>query len=289
MESLLDVVIRALIYSTIGFAVHLVYASARYLDFFLGTLLTICTYLLFSFLQFKIPFTIAVLTAIAMGIVLTLLLNHFVYRPLRKRKVPSWQMLIASLGIYVALQNLISLIWSDSTLSFRTWPVEKGHYVLGINITDVEIITLVGCTFLLGLIRSLLKNTHTGLKIRAMSSNPQLANIIGISQDKVIFWSYALGAGLTACIGILIAADTDITPTMGFNWLVYAVVAMIIGGIGKLRYIVLSALLLATAQHLAAYYLDNRWMNAVAYLILIAFLNFLPYGFGSTNQLKTRI
>ena len=75
------------------------------------------------------------------------------------------------------------------------------------------------------------------------------------------------------------------TPTMGFNWLLYAVVAMIIGGMGKMRYLVLGAFLLAAAQHLAAYYLDSKWMNATAYIILIVFLYLRPTGF-SGKQLK---
>ncbi len=87
----------------------------------------------------------------------------------------------------------------------------------------------------------------------------------------------------------LIAADTDMTPTMGFNWLLYAVVAMIIGGMGKMRYLFFGALLLASAQHLSAYYLDSKWMNATAFIILITFLYFKPYGFSGKRLKKAEI
>ena len=92
-----------------------------------------------------------------------------------------------------------------------------------------------------------------------------------------------------ACAGILIASDVDMTPTMGFDWLLYGVVAMIIAGTGKTRYLVLASLLLATAQHLSAYFFDSKWMNATAYVILIIFLYFRPYGFSGRKIKKTEV
>ena len=113
--------------------------------------------------------------------------------------------------------------------------------------------------------------------------------ILGISNDSVMAISLALGSALMACAGVLIAADVDITPTMGFDWLLYGVVAMIIGGVGRMRYMVLGALLLATAQHVSAYFFDSKWMNATAYIILIVFLYFRPYGFSGESIKKTGV
>ncbi|MEI6065728.1 MAG: hypothetical protein WCP96_00170 [Methylococcaceae bacterium] len=62
------------------------------------------------------------------------------------------------------------------------------------------------------------------------------------------------------------------TSTVGFNYFLCGVVAMIIGGVGSYRCLVFGALLLATAQHQAAYYIATKWMDAVAYMILILFL-----------------
>jgi len=116
-----------------------------------------------------------------------------------------------------------------------------------------------------------------------------MSAILGISKEKVILWCFGLSSGLASIAGILIAADTDITPSMGFNWFLYAIIAMIIGGFGKMRYLFMGALLLATAQHLAAYYLDSKWMNATAYIILIVFLFFKPYGFSGKKLKKAEL
>jgi branched-subunit amino acid ABC-type transport system permease component len=116
-----------------------------------------------------------------------------------------------------------------------------------------------------------------------------LSNIVGISSDRVILQAFALGSALAAVAGILIAFDVDMTPTMGFKWLLYGVVAMIIGGVGSHWGLVGGALLLAASQHLAAYYIGSQWMDAVAYIILIVFLIAKPLGFSGKRLKKIEI
>jgi branched-chain amino acid transport system permease protein len=105
----------------------------------------------------------------------------------------------------------------------------------------------------------------------------------------VILWSFAIGSALGSIAGILVSLDTDMTPTMGFNLLLYGIVAMIIGGVGSYWGLVGGALLLATAQHLSAYYIDSKWMDAVAYIILILFLIWKPLGFSGRRLKKVEI
>ena len=201
----------------------------------------------------------------------------------------SFKMLIASIGLYTVLQNLISLFFGDDTKSIRTGEVTVGHEILGAYITDIQIITIVVSSGLFIAMLLLLHKTTLGKQIRAVSNNPELCNIYGINSDQVILSATALSAALAAIAGILIALDVDMTPTFGFNYFLYGVVAMIIGGVGSYRGLVFGSLLLATAQHLAAYYIDTQWMDAVAYIILIVFLIWKPLGFSGQRLKKIDI
>ncbi len=98
-----------------------------------------------------------------------------------------------------------------------------------------------------------------------------------------------VSSALAAIAGILIALDVDMTPTFGFNYFLYGVVAMIIGGVGSYRGLIFGSLLLASAQHLAAYYIDTKWIDAVAYMILILFLIWKPLGFSGLRLKKIDI
>lgn len=290
MSIFLFILFKFLLLSLIAFGFYLIYKTLFFFHISHTIAITLSAFFGYLFLiQLQISYYLAIPISIILTIFLVILINQLIYQPLQKRKAESWQMLIASLGVYVVLQNCISLIWGDSTLSFRTWQIKEGHQFFGAHITDVQIVTIATCLILLVLSWLFLEKTNTGQQIKAVASNPELAGLLGISKQKAIILSFILGTGLAACAGILIAADTDMTPTMGFNWLLYGVVAMIIGGMGKMRYLLLGALLLATAQHLSAYYLDSKWMNATAYIILIVFLYFRPYGFSGQPLKKTEI
>ena len=286
MQLLLQIILSSLVYSLIGLSFSVIYSTLGFFHLAHAISLTLGGYLVYSgVILLGWPFWVTVPLSVALVALLMLAVNGWVYYPLKIKGLASWQMMIASLGIYVVLQNVISMVWGDSTLSFRTWEVKVGHNIMGAYITDVQIITIVTCLALLALMWLFMEKTTIGKQVKAVSSNPNLSGILGLSKDRVIMWGVGIGTALVAVAGILIAADTDMTPTMGFNWLLYGVVALTVGGLGKIRYLVLGALILAIAQHLAAFYLDSKWMNATAYIILIVFLYFRPYGF-SGKQLK---
>ena len=290
IQIFINTLIAFVVYTLIAVSFTYCYSTLRFFHISHAITLTFGAYITYLVsIQQGLPLWVAVPVSVIAGILLMLAVNQWIYKPLQKRKPESWQMMIASLGLYVVLQNVVSIVWGVSTLSFRTWEVKQGHEFLGAYITDVQITTIVASVVLLAASWLFLEKTNIGQQIKAVSSNPELSVIFGISKHRAVAWSIAVGSGLASCAGILIAADTDMTPTMGFNWLLYAVVAMIIGGMGKMRYLLFGCLLLASAQHLAAYYLDSKWMNATAYIILIAFLYFRPYGFSGKRIKKAEI
>jgi len=283
---ILDTVINVLL----AFSFAIIYSSTRFFHIFHAIVLTTAAYFTYLFLQqiqFPVWFAITLATVCATSI--GLLSDAIFYRPLRKHGVSPMALMIASLGLYTVLQNVISMVWGDDTKSVRTGEIKVGHEFLGAYITDIQIITVAVCLTLFLACVLFMKYSRIGRNIRAVASNPELANIVGISSDRTILWAFGIGSALAAVAGILIAFDTDMTPTMGFRWLLYGVVAMIIGGVGSTWGLVGGALLLATAQHLAAYYIGSQWMDAVAYVILILFLIARPLGFSGKRLKKVEV
>jgi branched-chain amino acid transport system permease protein len=290
IQILINIIVTTLLFYIVANSFYLIFQVNKFFHLAHAITITLGAYFTYFFsVQLDFNLLLAILLAILFSTSLGLLISQLIYKPLQFKKTPNWQMLIASLGIYIMLQNIVSMYFGDDTKSFRFWDVKEGHRILGAYITDVQIITIVVCGGLLVLSWLIIEKTTIGKQIKAVSSNPGLSNIFGISKDKAILYSFVLGSALASVAGILIAADTNMTPTMGFNWLLYAVVAMIIGGMGKMRYLFMGALLLATAQHLSAYYIDSKWMNATAYIILIVFLFFKPYGFSGKKLKKAEL
>ena len=246
----------------------------------------------FTFLFFKqsnISMWLAIPFATILSVLLGLSIELGIYKHLRRKNISPLLMLIASLGLYVVLQNCISMIWGDETKSIRIGEVIVGNEIFGAYITNIQIVTIVISVSLFILSILFLKYHKIGKNIRAVASNSELANIEGINSDKVILWSFGIGSGMAAIAGILVASDTGLTPTMGFNLLLYGVVAMIIGGVGSTWGLIGGALLLATAQHLTAFYIDSKWMDAITYIILILFLIWKPLGFSGKRLKKIEL
>ena len=270
----------------IGQSFSIIYCPSKIFHLAHAAIITLAAYLVLFFTnQYAVIFPISILLSILGVTFLGVFGEILVYRKIRIKEKSSLSYLIASLGLYILLQNLISLYFGDDTKVINNTEITVGHQVFGAYITTVQIVTIFISFALFILINLFLYFTATGKSIRAVSSNSQLCNIYGISSNKIILIAFAIGSSLAATAGILSAMDTNMTPTFGFNLLLYGVVAMIIGGVGSTRGLLGGSLLVATAQHLTAFYLDPKWMDAFTYVILILFLIWKPLGL-SGNRLK---
>ena len=228
---------------------------------------------------------LSVALSITAAMSIGLLCELLIYRQMRKKKTAALTYLIVSIGVYMILQNVISIYFGDGTKIINTSEITVGHYVAGAYINTIQVITIAVSLVLFVGITLFMKHTSIGKLIRAVSNNTDLSNVYGVNSNRIILITFGIGSALAAIVGILSALDTSMTPTFGFNLLLYGVVAMIIGGVGSTRGLVIGALLVAVAQHLAAYYIETKWMDAITYFILIAFLIWKPLGF-SGNRLK---
>lgn len=289
-QIIVNIFLSTSIYLLISASFSLIYYPTKFFNIAHAVIITSAAYLTFLFAnQLSLPFAVAVGAAIAGAVCVGLLCEILFYRVMRKRNAPALAYLIASIGLYTALQNCISLIFGDDTKIIRTGEVTIGNEIFGAYVTNVQIVTILVSAGLFVGVNLFLQLTAAGKAIRAVSSNPQLCDIYGINSNQIILVAFGVGSALAAVAGIVSAMDTNMTPTFGFNLLLYGVVAMIIGGVGSTRGLAAGALLVATAQHLAAYYIDTKWMDAVTYVILILFLIWKPLGFSGVKLRKVEI
>jgi branched-chain amino acid transport system permease protein len=212
-----------------------------------------------------------------------------VYRPLRRKGTTPLILLLSSLGIYIVLQNIISMTFGDETKTLRSGIVQEGIEIFGARITPIQItIVIVSMVLLVGC-WALMKYAKMGRAMRAVASDPNLALMSGIDTDKVILFAFALGSALAAVAAILISYDIDMTPTMGMNALMMGVVAVIVGGVGSIPGAALGGFLLAFAQNFGVWKISSQWQDAIAFVILLLFLLYRPYGFFGKKIRKVEV
>ena len=236
IQIIANILIASSLYLLLANSFSLIYYPSRIFHIANAAVISFGAYFVFFFAnKFSIPFSVSVALAIVGATLIGLACEVLVYRQMRKKNVPPLAYLIASIGLYVLLQNYISLFFGDDTKIINTAEVTVGNQIFGAYITTIQIITVFVSIALFIAVNWFLHYTATGKSIRAVASNPELCNIYGISSSKIILIAFGIGSALAAIAGILTAMDTSMTPTFGFNLLLYGVVAMIIGGIGSTR------------------------------------------------------
>lgn len=285
-----NIILTASLILLVGLMYKILYAVTKFSSFAHAAIITSGAYLVYLFTNdLMLPLWLSIILSISGTIVLGILCELVVFRSMRKRELPALAYLIASIGLYIVLQNSLSLFFGDETKLINTATVSVGNQILGAYITTIQLITIIVSIVLFAIVNLLLRYTITGKSIRAVASNPELCNIYGTSSNRIILITFIVGSALSAIAGILSAMDTNMTPTFGFNLLLYGVIAMIIGGIGSTSGLIIGTLLVATVQHLAAYYIDTRWTEAVTYLMLILLLIWKPLGFSGKRLKKVEV
>ncbi len=285
-QVILNICVSASLFLCLSLSFSLIYNSTKFFHLAHGVIITLSPYFTFLFVnRFSAPLELSILIGISLATCTGICCEYFIYRRMRKKNVPFLSYLIASIGLYVIFQNCISLFFGNDTKIINTALVAAGHQLFGAYITTIQIATICVSIVLFIGVTLILKYTSIGKALRAVANNSTLSSIYGVSSNKIILLAFAIGSGLAAIAGTLSAMDTNMTPTFGFNLLLYGIVVIIIGGVGSTKGLIMGSLFLASAQHLIAYCIDTKWTDSVTYVILISFLIWKPLGF-SGNRLK---
>src|SRR5207247_385874 len=214
--------------------------------------------------------------------VLGVRIERFAYRPLRD--APRIAPLISALGVSIFLQNSALLLWGPQFRSYDTFDlVGVKSYHIGSNffISNIQILTIsvsVGLTIVLAL---LVSRTRTGKAMRATSFDRDAAEMMGISIDRVISFTFFLGSALAAAGGIMFGlVFGQIFSLMGFTAGLKGFTAAVVGGIGSIPGAVLGGFLIGLTEAFATGYLPGGsvYANLYVFALLIAMFLIRPSG-----------
>lgn len=250
----------------IGLAVLWLHRACGHLDVAIGAIAVMGAYL-FAELLARTSFTMALVgAALASGVVM-LTIFVAVYSPLRRRGAGSSTVLLASFGLYICLSNLVSLCTQDvaATPKLSEPPL---FAVSGLTDGQVLLFSAAAAMTLLG--EAVLRLTRTGLALRAVAENPDLATASGISARHVAVLA-ALGAGALAGIaGALTALDTGVVPSSGLGLMIAGAVAVIVAGLRSPLAVAGAALAVAALQQATVIWLEPQIKDGLTYLLLFA-------------------
>lgn len=224
------------------------------------------------------PITIIVgLVVAAIGtILLSLVIDRLVYRPMRGAGGIS--LLIASVGVALALRYLIAFIWQTGNRGVTQTPA-KATLLGTITLTTHEWTLLIVAGVLMLGVHVLLQWTKLGKAMRAMADNKNLARVTGIPTERIIRMTWVIGGSLTGVAGYLLTLESG-TISFNFGWILLLLIfaAVILGGIGSIYGAMVGGILIGIVDNISLIWLPPGLTRAAAFLVLIVVLLVRPEG-----------
>lgn len=285
MELVLQLLVNGLAvgahYALIGIGFGLIFSTTRILHFSYAPIYAVAAYAAWAgATMLGLPLPLAILFGVIVAAIAGSLTYQFLYRPfetdgadLRTQRV----MLIASLGLFIALENLIGIVFNTDT---KTIPdLQPSIYFLGdVVFTSVHVLHVIALLLIGGALGLFLRLTSYGKRVLAMADNVRMARIIGIDTHRVSLLVFAIGSAISAVPAILTLVQDGAQPHMGFDAVFAAFVVVVVGGIGSMKGAVVGGLLLGLVQNLGMLKIATEWQDSISFFMLFAILLARPSG-----------
>jgi branched-chain amino acid transport system permease protein len=256
----------------------LVYSTTKIFHVAHAGIYTLAGYLAWSLVVHKAPLIVAIAGSIVACTALGALIQSQLYARLERRRATHLVVLIASLGALAVIQNIIAGVYTPNILQF---PLPWSGEVLplgSVRLTYVQLLTIAVSFAAYAGTMWFAHHTILGKRIRAVASNPMLADITRLQPQSVYIYVIAIASALVCLPGILVPMDLGLQPYNGVTPLLTATIAMIAGGVGSITGAFVLSIAIAVLQNLSLLVMPGEWSIGVTFFIFVIFMLFRPTG-----------
>jgi branched-chain amino acid transport system permease protein len=290
LQQLINAVSIGSLYALMAIGLAMVFGILRLINFAHGDLIMVGSYVALLLMLLGLPFLLAAAAGVVASTIAGLIMERVAYRPLRGAHEVA--MLLTSFSVTIFLENLAIILFRPTSRPFPAPAVLRSVIEMGqLRVAGLDLIAIIVAALLLLSLTLFVTRTNIGIAMRAASQDLLAARLMGIDVNKVIATAFAIGSLLAGVVGLLWSARVGkVDPLMGFNPVLKAFVASVIGGLGSLPGAVIGAYVLGALEILLQGLLPSSltpYRDAFVFAILIGLLLFRPNGIlGSTEREK---
>jgi branched-chain amino acid transport system permease protein len=282
LQQLLNGLSLGAIYALIALGYTMVYGVLRFINFAHSDVFMVGAFIGYYAGQHLPQNTLSggliVLTAAMLGCALLgMTIERLAYR--RLRGGPTLNVLITAIGVSLLLESSGQVFFGAEPRTFPTVFPAKNFAFGGLVISSNQLVVIVVALLLVVALQFIVFRTKIGTAMRAVALNPKAAQLVGINNNIVISFTFALGSALAGAGGVLYALNyPSIDPLMGVMPGLKAFVAAVLGGIGNIPGAALGGLILGTVETFVGGSQFSTYKDAIAFGVLILILLFRPAG-----------
>jgi branched-chain amino acid transport system permease protein len=278
LQLLLNGIVTGCALGVVAISFALVYATTRIFHVAHAGVYTLGGYVAWSLAMRGVPDPLALVLAMAACMALGALIQHQLYGRLERRGATHLGILIASLGALAVIQNVIAAIYSPNILQFPSAWAAHTFALGGIRLSAAQLATLGISLLAFAAVLWFARRTLLGKRVRAVASNPFLAEITRLEPRAVHVYVLAIASAVICLPGVLVPFDLGLQPYGGITPLLTATIAMIAGGIGSLTGAFALSVVIVVLQNLSLLVMPGEWSIGVTFFIFVVFMLFRPRG-----------
>lgn len=215
------------------------------------------------------------------GAIVSLVLNRFIFRRFVRHGVNQFGMLIVTLWTGLILQNILLAVFGPRFFSLQ---VSSGRLFTffgqhGILLTGVQLISIGIAVAAVLIVAVGLRYTRVGMAMRALATNPDLAQSSGVPARKILDYTWIVSGIFCGLGGVVLALATGaFEQTTGEQFLVIIFAATVLGGVGRPVGAAVASLVLGVVMEVSALYIQPSLKEFVAFALLLIVLIARPGG-----------
>jgi branched-chain amino acid transport system permease protein len=271
------------IYALIALGYTMVYGIIKLINFAHGDVYMIGAYVGFAATTYaNLGFFPALIISMVSCAVLGVLIERVAYKPLRESS--RIVVLITAIGMSLLLEYVMMFFVGAEVRSYPKLLPEKLFRLGNVILNTQQIYILATAIVLMIILQFIVHRTKTGKAMRAVSTDKDAAQLMGINVNKTISVTFAIGSALAGAAGVLVGIYyNSIDPLMGIMPGLKAFVAAVFGGIGSIPGAMIGGLSIGIMETLVSGYGNSMFRDAVVFAFLIIILILKPTGLLGKN------
>ncbi len=267
------------IYAALALAIVLVNQATGLINFAQGGMAVLSAYIAYVFTQLGLPVVLAILVSVVISFFLGAVVERFLVRRFERGDPDT--AVVVTIGILTLVTGICAWIWGYNNRQFPSLFPLSTIDIAGAVISWRSLGTILAIVVIMLVLQLLFMKTKLGLALRAVAINPQSAAFSGLPVGRLLMVGWGLAAALGAIAGSLVAPQLTLTPGMLDTALVYALAAVILGGLSSPLGAVVAAWAIGVLENLAAVYVPFIGYDlriAVPFILIFVILIVRPQG-----------